>query len=231
MDLGLLTAFRGLRSSVLAGLLWLAAIRIAVNPAGDSDDRGGVWGAVQEIVSIAPPTSEILALVVAAYLLGVFSEATLGSLARWFTVRIVKEQAHLADLLPFVHAGERGPAREVNTMSGYLDTALGRAGSTFGFTVDTEKREISDRVRSAWNEIRASDAPIVSDVERLRGEAEFRLYLVPPILATAIAVAIHGHWWLVALPAGFLLAGVVAASANYAAEAANDEIADWVQRP
>lgn len=225
---GLLTALRGLRSSVLAGLLWLAAIRIAVDPTGSEAESSAVWEAVQAIASVAPPTSEILALVVGAYLLGVFSEATLGAASRWFTVRIVREHRHLAEILPFVHAGPGGPAGEVNTMSGYLDTALGRAQETFT-SDETSADDAAARVRAAWMKAREEGGPVVADIDRLRGEAEFRLYLVPPILAVAIAVARHGDWWLTALLPGLVLASVIAASANHAAESANDELAEWVR--
>lgn len=228
LSLDFASAARTFRSSVLAGLLWLAAFRIGVvDPAPDEGAAGPVWDAIRDIATVASPTSEILALVVGSYLAGVFSEAAFGALARWLAVRVVDEQRVIARLVPWFHAGVGDAAREVNTMRGYLATSLGRAKETFAPTGKESALAVEDSVRDAWLAARSSGAPIVGDVERLRGEAEFRLYLLPPLLGLTAAVASHGHYFWLALLPGLVLTGVVAASANHAADSANDELAHW----
>lgn len=216
-----LPTLRSVRASLVAGAVWLVAVSVAVarSPPGPESGFANVWAAIRRFAALAPDVVPLAGGLLAAYLLGVASEAMFGWVTRWFTVRIVAR--HRA--LPGAHEPHAPTLiRKTTTLDGFLHTAVGSAHEVFGLDPEAQVRRASMRMRLA-------EPQLEREVDRHRAEAEFRLQLVVPVLALVAAVAMH-----VALAAAALLlaaaslgAVVIAASANHAAERANELIAEW----
>jgi hypothetical protein len=217
----LLPTLRSVRAALVAGSVWLVAIAIAIarwSP-GRHSGLSQVWRSVRAFAELAPDVVPLAGALLAAYLLGVASEAAFGWVTRWFTVLIV--QIHRA--LPGVHE-PHSPVlkRKTTTLDGFLYSAAGSAYDVFGEDPTPEVRRASLRVR-------LSEPQLERDVDRHRAEAEFRLQLLVPVLALASAVALHVGLVAAALlvATAFVSIVVIAASANHAAERANELLADW----
>jgi hypothetical protein len=175
---------------------------------------------MKDIADVAPPTSVVVALLFAAYLLGVVSEAALGALTRWVTKWMVVVHRRIAGrwATPGVALGK------TTTLDAYLNGAFARSEQWF---VSGGTDRAADKVRRTLLLARTYAPDVAGDVDRLRAEGEFRLQLAPPVMGLAIAVG-HQVNWLVALisiPSLFVLA----ASANHCVELANDQLGDWAQ--
>lgn len=220
---GLLPSLRHIRATLAAGLLWMVAGRIWFEPGLSADEHPGiaaVWRAVKDIADVAPPTSVVVALLFAAYLLGVISEAALGALTRWVTIRLVVVHRRIAGRW----ATPGGALGKTTTLDAYLNGAFARSKQWFA---SGGSDRAADKVRRTLLLARTYAPDVASDVDRLRAEAEFRLQLAPPVVGLTIAVG-HEVSWLLALisiPCLFVLA----ASANHCVELANDQLADWAQ--
>lgn len=214
----LLTTVRSAFTSLVAGFVWLVALWVGIEPYAKSAGSGlhDVWQALTQLSHAAPGVAPAVAALLAAYLLGITSEAAFGVLARGFAVFVVGRQRWVAPH-PGLHSEERP---QIATVGGYLETAQGRASAHF----DGNR----EKVREVQLRMRQADGRLESQVRRLRAEAEFRLQLIVPLPALAIAVAVHS------LVPGLVILAVVlvaliplAASANHCAERANDALADW----
>jgi hypothetical protein len=222
MASALLPSLRYIRATLVAGLLWLVAGRIWFEPGVAADKHPGitaVWRGMQDIAHVAAPTSTVVSLLFAAYLLGVVSEAALGALTRWLMKWIVIAHRYLAG----ASATPGGTVGSTNTLDGYLNGAFARSMTWF----NAQGSDPRERVRRLLLRAR-DDAPhVAADIDRLRAEAEFRLQLIPPVIGLAVAFG-HQAGWFVAL-VGAPCVVTLAASANHCAELANDELADWAQ--
>ncbi len=208
------SGLRAFRTTIVAGAVWLVALVIAVRPYADDAGPGlkGVADALAALQPAAPDVLPVVGLILAAYVLGVVSEGILGSAGRSLSrlvLRIQRKGVH-----PLA-------TNEIGTIDSFLESAQGRSRAHFGS--DPEK------VRRARFEVREKAPALDRQVVVLQEEAAFRLQLLPPLLALAVAVGIHVPWALdlvlAAVTVGTL--GVVAASANHCAERANDLLADW----
>lgn len=238
------SAARSARATLVAGAVWFTAIYISVIPRVEmSRDGWAPWRALERLVDATAPLGDIVALLLGVFMLGVLSEALLGTVARLLAVLVVRAQRRLAGRLAGEHHRTYRPV--VTTVGGYLDTAVGRAHRTFAAASDaaaatrlpaTEGRTTRDvlarSVRLARLDALADAPAVAADVDRLRAEAELRLQLVlaVPVLLVAFATYAPPVAALALVAAGVFAAALLASSANHCAERANDELADHVQR-
>jgi hypothetical protein len=204
--------------------LWVAIEpRIADGDAGLSLP----WQALGRLAERLPSTGVLVALLFAAYLLGVLAEALLGAVTRLIAVATVRAQRQLAGDRAGPYEADHRPSTA--TMGGYLNSALGRAYTHFSAQAEgLSDGDVAQAVRVARLRAVVRDANSVADIDRLRGEAEFRLQLVVPVIALVVCAALYAPPLAatVAVVLSLVAGALLAASANHCAERANDELAD-----
>jgi hypothetical protein len=220
------SALRSFRTTIIAGTLWVAALFLALYPYVDDAGPGlqDLGASLAAIRSAAPDVMPVVALVFAAYVLGVISEAIFGSAARLFSKHLIHWQAGVQAAL-FQDAVTRARPSNLNdigTLSAFLETAQGRASALFSYE--------RDPVRAALLETRSTAPGVAREVDVLREEASFRLQLLAPLVGLAVAFCLHAPtaWIIAVVILGIVAFAAIAASANHAAERANDALADWV---
>jgi diacylglycerol kinase len=220
------TALRSFRTTIVAGTLWVVALFIALYPYNSDAGAGiqDVGSSLDAIRSAAPDVIPVVGLVFGAYVLGVISEAMLGSAARLLSKRVVVVQSRVqARVVP--EAQERANPSglsDIGTEAAFLETAQGRAIATFGDDVE--------KLRKTLFNARSTAPGVARQVDVLREEASFRLQLLAPLAGVVVAFCLHAPWaWVVvAVLVGTAALAMIAASANHCAERANDVLADWL---
>lgn len=226
---GAIPTFRSVRAAFAAGALWLVALVIALQPRVGHASRPLrlIWGAVRSFGNVATPVLPLIGILVAAYLLGIISEALLGALTRYFTVKIVAAHRFLASVTPGFTASECwNGQRKVATISDWRETALGPAYADWS----PENREgVRRHVRESKQLVHRQDNALEAAVEEAFGDAEYRLQLVAPTLALGVACASYlpVPWNILAILLSGFAVLAISASANFHAESANEALAEW----
>jgi hypothetical protein len=221
------SALRSFRTTIVAGTLWVAALFLALHPYADEAGPGlrDLGASLAALRAAAPDVMPAFALVFGAYVLGVISEALFGSAARLASRQLVRAQSRvqMALLDGATQRADPWSLGDIGTLPAFLESAQGRAAERFAHD--------RARVRRALVEARATAPGIARQVDVLREEASFRLQLLGPLAGVAVATCLHAPpaWSIAVAVVGILALPAIAASANHAAERANDELADWCE--
>jgi hypothetical protein len=240
---GLIPTFRSVRAAFAAGSLWLVGIIIALQPRVRHAGKPlrHIWGAIAALGGVSSNVLPLVGVFAAAYLLGVVSDALFGASTRYLAVRTVQVQRWLASRLPRLTAGIwwRGQ-RKASTVSDFFETALGREYGNQPTVLGPADGDLATRRLAAQEAVRARvrrsramvlkhEPGLAGQLDELWSDAEYRLHLVPPVIAigTAVGSYLAPGWTIVSICLSAAAALAMAAGANHDAEVANDRLAEW----
>lgn len=198
-----LPGFRDLRGPIIAGYVWLLFAWLIVTPDIDTRPDSRIGGPLYDLAQEIGRFGVVVAVSVAAYLIGAVS----GEITR-----ALRRIRRLQPRLPFM-ALDRGEmqARVSQTLDMLEAPGLPDA------VVRHFRDEITEREETARQEayselvlpatLLVGDQPLLfAEVDRLRAEGELRLAVAPPLFALTILLAVlQSPLWLIALVAVSLL--------------------------
>ena len=227
-----LPGFRDLRAPLIAGYLWLILLWIVVKPDVHKRPTNEVEAAVYDLAKDAGPLWIAIGVGVAAYLVGLVSQA-LSPILRWALSK-------LGEFLSWRPESSKLPS----FLPSFLQMRLGRSPIITGYEgdpVQRYQREAMERPGGddhyrahALNQIetqamlarrgldlelelpatllltergRERDEQLFSEADRLKAEGELRLTVAPPLCAVAIFLGLNQScwWWFLLVPVAVLL--------------------------
>lgn len=213
-----LPGFRDLRAPLTAGYLWLVLLWVVIKPDLATRPTNEIAGAIWDLGKAAGPIWVGLAVGIAAYLVGAVSQA-LSTPTNWVLDKAWQKVYHHFAIRQFNSDGtvnKRLPRIFLNyhrdPLDKLCDIALNRSYAyqyryADGSTPNYEE-EVNDQANAArsglYEEIKlpttlllGKEPTLFTEADRLRGESQFRVAIIPPLIALTIFAACSvSAWWL-----------------------------------
>ena len=228
----LLPGLRDLRAPLAAGYLWLVVGWLALSGHIPSErEATGIFRAIYDLAPLLSIVGTALAVSFAAYLLGALSEAAftraldeIGGriLGRYFyritfawaprDSRLFSIQAEGA-ILRLARAAVERLERAQDPAAVVREVFPPLADTVKPWSKDESRRWEDHLVASIVSELRLVEKRLIGkenelygEADRLRGEAEFREAIIPPLAALVVVAAVEQTWFWVA---GFIPIGAL----------------------
>lgn len=216
-----LPGFRDLRAPLTGGYLWLLLLWIAVRPEIAARPSDGIAAAIYDLGQAAGPIWVGLGVSVAAYLVGSVSQSLSSIVNR--LVSFIRRT--LRSRLPGIYKsrvssypdliGPFGLDPTIKLQDKAKSAYLKKCGSTFN------EREVDNiislQARIAMLGLKyelampatlllSNEPELFTEADRLKAESQFRLAVVPPLIAITCFASWNQSWWwlLAAVPVGIL---------------------------
>jgi hypothetical protein len=212
-----LPGFRELRASVIAGYIWMVCGWIAVDPNLDVRPDSGPVASLYDLAERTGPITIAIAASVLAYIVGAASQDVLGRIVTRIRRRSWRRRGAWHKIIDSYETFPSGIG-PLDRLLERLRRAEGRAkGPGFDDSVVSKWRRaytLYDKARDQLlQQLELPPTLLVGEhqmlfdqVDRVRGEGEFRQAVVPPLLAVVglLGVGASAWWCLAVAPLCFL---------------------------
>jgi hypothetical protein len=217
-----LPGFRDLRAPLTAGYLWLLFLWIAFKPDLAARPTNEIAGAVYDLGKAVGPIWIGLAIGILAYLIGSVSQVLSPALGGVVKFGWNKTETRLDSLREkYVWIPLMPVSKPVSPLTRYLDDAIegqarymklnnenissnidihSFASQLIAHLAEQAEPKIARDVSFPATLLLAKESLLFTETDRLKAETQFRLAIVPPLVAITILVSLGSTlWWLICL--------------------------------